>query len=179
MSRIGNKPLLLPDGVKIEQINNMITVTGKNGSSTINIPRELEVSISNNVLTVINKSSSKKSREMHGTIRRLIENAAKGAIENFSKKLELVGLGYRGQISGNQLTLQVGFTHPVILEIPTGISVSIDKNIITVEGASKHLVGQFCAKIRQIRKPEPYKGKGIRYFGEVIKLKQGKATKGA
>lgn len=179
MSRIGNKPLLLPAGITISVEGNILRVAGKNGESKLQIPRELAVHQHEGTVTVERRSLSRQARAMHGTIRRLLENAVKGCDEDFQKKLELVGLGYRSQVTDNQLTLQVGFTHPVVLEIPANIKISVEKNVITVSGIDKHAVGQFAAKIREVKKPEPYKGKGIRYVGEVVKLKQGKATKGA
>jgi len=179
MSKIGNKPLLIPEGVTISQEGEWANITGKNASSRVKIPRELTLQINENVLVVEKKSPSRHAREMHGTIRRLLENATKGATENFVKRLEMIGLGYRAQTTDTVLTLQVGFTHPVELSIPEGLKISIEKNVISIEGADKHSVGQFAAKIRATRKPEPYKGKGIRYQGEIVKLKEGKAAKGA
>lgn len=130
-------------------------------------------------MTVARLSDAKQYRALHGTVRNLLHNIITGVSTGFTKKLELVGIGYRAAIEGNDLVLQVGYTHPVRMTIPEGLQAKVEKNVITVTGADKQRLGQFCAEVRQVRKPEPYKGKGIRYQGEHVRMKQGKAMKAA
>lgn len=178
MSRIGIKPIQLGE-TRIEQAANIITVTGPKGSLTVPVPHGINVTQKDATLIVTRASDAKNYRALHGTIRALLQNAVTGVSEGFEKKLELVGIGFRSAMEGEKLVLQLGFTHPVIVEVPSDIQVRLEKNIIVVAGNSRHSVGQFAANLRALRKPDPYKGKGIRYQGEQVRMKQGKAVKAA
>ncbi|MEX0594796.1 MAG: 50S ribosomal protein L6 [Patescibacteria group bacterium] len=177
MSRIGIRPVEVANGVQIEIKHTEAIVRGANGEQTVQIPRGIKVAQKDNTLVVERTGNSKTHRALHGTVRALLNNAVVGVSSNFEKKLELIGIGYRASIEGTTLTLLVGFTHPVKMELPTGVKARVEKNVITVTGPDKQVVGQFCANVRAVRKPEPYKGKGIRYQGEHVRMKQGKAMK--
>lgn len=179
MSRIGIRPIMLPDGVQVETKPTEVVVRGQNGEQTVKLVHGIKVAQKNNQLTVNRVGDAKQYRAMHGTVRALLQNAVTGVSSQFEKKLELVGIGYRANVEGNQLNLQVGFTHPVKMEIPEGLSAKVEKNVIAISGTNKQVLGQFCANVRAVRKPEPYKGKGIRYQGEQVRMKQGKAVKAA
>lgn len=176
MSRIGKMPITIPSGVTVTaEAGNIVRVKGKQGELTEKIPSEVEISIEDGVLNVIRKADDKVSRAMHGLSRALIANMVTGVTEGFTKTLEVVGVGYRVQKSGNKIVLNVGYSHPV--EVPETKEIKLDvegTNIIKVSGISKQIVGQFAADVRDIRPPEPYKGKGIRYQGEQILRKVGK-----
>jgi large subunit ribosomal protein L6 len=177
MSRVGIRPINLPSGVQVEVKPTEVIVSGQNGQQIIALPHGIEVSQKGEMLVVNRLSDSQQRRALHGTVRANLNNAITGVSANFQKRLELIGIGYRAAVEGNSLSLQVGYTHPVKMEIPQGISVKIEKNVIVVTGPDKQQLGQFCTDIRAIRKPEPYKGKGIRYQGEHVRMKQGKAVK--
>lgn len=177
MSRIGIRPVEVTDGVGIELSPTALTAKGTLGEITVNLPHGVNVAQKENQLVVSRVSDLKLYRALHGTVRNLIQNAVTGVSSGFEKKLELVGIGYRAALEQDVLVLQVGYTHPVKLDVPVGLQVKIEKNVITVSGADKQRVGQFAAEIRSVREPEPYKGKGIRYQGEQIRMKQGKAMK--
>ncbi|MBI4948117.1 50S ribosomal protein L6 [Candidatus Berkelbacteria bacterium] len=179
MSRIGIKPIKLPEGVNLELSEIEMIVSGPKGKISVALPHGIKVTQKDNILSVTRLSESKIYRSLHGTVRSLIQNAVTGVFEGFEKKLELIGIGYRGALEGNKLVLQLGYTHPVEFVIPENIAVKVEKNIITVTGHDKHKIGQFASEIRAARKPEPYKGKGVRYVGELVRMKQGKAVKGA
>jgi large subunit ribosomal protein L6 len=174
MSRIGKKPIQIPEGVKVEIYQNKIRVEGPKGKLEKNIPSEIDVQIKEGMILVSPKSKTKKAKALWGTIRQIIYNMVEGVTKGFEKKLEIEGLGYRASVSGDELVLEVGFSHPVKIKKPEGINFSVEKNIITVSGIDKELVGQIAANIRRVRPPDPYKGKGIRYLGEVIRKKAGK-----
>jgi len=177
MSRIGVQPVLLPGGVTMTREGRALTLAGAKGQLALSLPEGVEVNQKGTLLQVTRNSDAKEHRALHGTIRSLLSNAVIGITEGFSKKLELVGIGYRSSIEGNKLVLQVGFTHPVEMTIPEGLEAKVEKNVITVTGIDRQRVGQFSAEIRDVRPPEPYKGKGIRYSGEKVRMKQGKAVK--
>jgi large subunit ribosomal protein L6 len=174
MSRIGKKPIQIPEGVQVEIHQNKIRVEGPKGKLEKNIPSEIDVQIKEGMILVSPKSKTKKAKALWGTIRQIIYNMVEGVTKGFEKKLEMEGLGYRASVSGDELVLEVGFSHPVKIKKPEGINFSVEKNIITVSGIDKELVGQIAANIRRVRPPDPYKGKGIRYLGEVIRKKAGK-----
>jgi len=175
MSRIGNRPLSIPEGVTVELKDNKIIVKGPKGELTDTVNKLIEIKIEDNILTTNRKNDSKKAREMHGTSNANVKNMFIGVTEGFSKGLEIVGVGYRFNVNSNKLAINAGFSHPVELVIPEGLTVeSISNTEILVKGISKFLVGEFAAKIREKRKPEPYKGKGIKYKGEHIRRKEGK-----
>lgn len=179
MSRVGIRPVKLPEGVNVEVKPTEIVVRGQNGEQIVGLVHGIRISQKNDQLVVERVNDAKQNRAMHGTVRALLQNAVTGVSSLFEKRLELVGIGYRANVEGNTLNLQVGFTHPVKMEIPQGLSAKVEKNVIVVTGANKQVLGQFCADVRQVRKPEPYKGKGIRYQGEQVRMKQGKAVKAA
>jgi large subunit ribosomal protein L6 len=174
MSKIGKKPILIPEGVKVEINQNKIKVEGPKGKLEKNIPSEVDVQIREGMILVSPRLKTKKNKTLWGTIRQIIYNMVEGVTKGFEKKLEIEGLGYRASLSGDELSLEVGFSHPVKIKKPEGINFSVEKNIITVSGIDKELVGQIAANIRKVRPPDPYKGKGIRYFGEAIRKKASK-----
>ncbi len=181
MSRIGRKPLYLPTAVTLEKVSNSLKFTGPKGTLESVIPEGINVEIKENVVTFTRDSDIPSARALHGLARRLAQNALDGVTEGFSKDLQLVGTGYRVSPHADGLSLSVGFSHPVIFKKVDGVTITTEgQDKIKVSGIDKQLVGQVAANIRDIRKPEPYKGKGIRYVDEVIIKKQGKtATKTA
>lgn len=181
MSRIGKKEITIPKGVDVKISDNVVIVKGPKGELRQKFPREVIIDIAGEVVKVrVLNPENKEHRSLWGLFQRLVLNMIIGVTEGYEKKLEMVGVGFKGISSEKKLTLNVGFSHPVVFEAPEGIEVSIDKNLmITVKGADKQLVGETAARIRKIKKPEPYKGKGIKYVGEVIRRKAGKAAKGA
>lgn len=181
MSRIGRAPIAVPSGVKIKQEGDNLLVEGPKGKLSIIIPEVLTVKLDAQKLLVEKKDPEDKLiKPLHGLYRALIANMVQGVVAGFSKELEIVGVGFRAQLSGKQLSLSVGFSHPVLVPIPEGITVEVPKpTTVIIKGFDKHLVGQFAANIRRIAPPEPYKGKGIKYAGEVIRRKAGKAATGS
>ena len=179
MSRIGKLPVNIPEGVKVEVKQGVIRVVGPKGELERVLPRTVLVKLKGDIIEVSSKGSSKAAKAIHGTIRAIISNMVVGTSTGWSKTLELVGTGYRASVSGNTLTLTVGYSHPVEIEAPDGITFAVEKSEITVEGIDKELVGQISATIRAVRPPEPYKGKGIRYKDEEVLRKAGKAAKAA
>jgi large subunit ribosomal protein L6 len=178
MSRIGNKPIDIPAGTKVEIKENEITVSGPKGTLKRIIRNEISLNLENNKLSVNRAGDDKIHRSLHGLTRTLISNMIEGVSKGFTKSLELVGVGYRCQLQGKKLIIQVGYSHPVEIEPPAGIEFSVEGvNKIHVKGIDKQLVGDVAAKIRSVRKPEPYKGKGIKYSTEVVRRKAGKSGK--
>ncbi len=178
MSRIGKKIVSLPSGVKAELKDLSLVVTGPKGSLAVLLHPKVLVNISEKEISVdVADKANKLERSLWGLMRSLIANAVAGVVSGFEKKLEINGVGYRGSISGDKMTLSLGFSHPVEVQIPKGISAAIDKNVITISGIDKQLVGEFAANIRGLKKPEPYKGKGIKYADETIRRKAGKVMK--
>ena len=175
MSRIGKRVLTIPENVNVNVNENKVTVKGPKGELSLDLIKTLKVNIEGNELTVEKLKNDKFTNQMHGTTNANIQNMIIGVSEGFKKGLEILGVGYRFAVSGNVLTIQAGYSHPVKLDIPTGISVNvISATEIEVSGADKILVGEFAANIRKVRQPEPYKGKGIRYKGEHVRHKEGK-----
>lgn len=176
MSRIGKLPVTIPSGVTVTlEEGNVVRVKSNKGELTEKIPSEIEVAIEDGVVNVKRSSDNKNDRAMHGLSRALIANMVTGVTEGFSKTLEVIGVGYRVQKSGNKLVVNVGYSHPVEVPEENGIKLDVEgTNIIKVSGVSKQVVGQIAAEIRGIRPPEPYKGKGIRYQGETVLRKVGK-----
>jgi large subunit ribosomal protein L6 len=178
MSKIGKQPITIPDDVQIKLENSLVKVTGPKGFLEQKVSSKLKVLINDKKLEVKRKSETRTARALHGLSRTLIANMIQGVTQGFSKSLELQGTGYRVSLEGKNLKLLVGFSHPVMVEPPENISFEVEDNkIIRVNGIDKQLVGQVAANIRTIRKPDPYKGKGVRYLGEVIKTKPGKSAK--
>lgn len=178
MSRTGRKPIAVPQGVEIKCEGNLITVKGPKGQLERNIHPDMIVKIEDNVITIERPSDNKEHKAMHGTTRSLIANMVEGVSTGYQKNLEIVGVGYRAQKQGNKLVLNMGYSHPVEIEPPAGIEIDVPAATkISVKGADKELVGEIAAKIRAVREPEPYKGKGIKYENERIRRKAGKTGK--
>lgn len=177
MSRKGNLPIPLPKGVEVKVANNEVTVKGPKGLLTQSIPETVSLDISDSQIAVSIDKTTENASAFHGLYRSLISNMVVGTSQGFEKKLEMIGVGYRAAVKGNSLDVQVGFSHPSLLPIPEGISVTVEKNTnICITGIDKQRVGQFAADIRSLRPPEPYQGKGIRYQGEYVRRKAGKAA---
>lgn len=178
MSRIGKKPITVPSGVKVALEKNVFKANGPQGTLELAVRPEVQVKIENSVVNVLADDGHKEGKALHGLTRTLIANMVKGVSEGFQKKLEIVGVGYKADVQGSMVNLALGYSHPVKYELPKGISASVEKQtLITIKGADKQVVGQVAADIRAFRKPEPYKGKGIKYADEVIRRKAGKAGK--
>ncbi|MEY4747630.1 MAG: hypothetical protein RLZZ416_679 [Candidatus Parcubacteria bacterium] len=179
MSRIGKNPIKIPAGTDVSVVSNEIIVKGKGGTLKRALHNAVTVSVQNGEVVVAPNGGSRISRALWGTYAAHVRNMLAGVNAPFVKKLQVEGIGYRAELAGKQLKLQIGFSHPIILEIPQGITTAVDKNVITVSGADKEQVGEFAARVRAQKKPEPYKGKGIRYEGEVVREKQGKKAAAA
>ncbi|MFC6648390.1 50S ribosomal protein L6 [Paenibacillus rhizoplanae] len=178
MSRIGRKPIAVPSGVDVTLDNTVITVKGPKGTLTRELHKDMKITVENNEITVVRPSDNKMHRSLHGTTRSVVNNMVSGVTEGFSKSLELVGVGYRASKSGDKIVLNVGYSHPVEITPEAGIEFDVPANTkIIVRGIDKERVGAYAAKIRSVREPEPYKGKGIKYEGERIIRKEGKAGK--
>lgn len=178
MSRIGRKPIAVPSGVDVTMNNAVITVKGPKGTLTRELHKDMKITVENNEITVVRPSDNKLHRSLHGTTRSVVSNMVSGVTEGFSKSLELVGVGYRASKSGDKVVLNVGYSHPVEITPEAGIEFEVPANTkIIVKGIDKERVGAYAAKIRSVREPEPYKGKGIKYEGERIIRKEGKAGK--
>lgn len=176
MSRVGKKIISIPQGVKINIQNSCISVEGQKGKLKMDIPENITLLIEKETLIVKRATDEKVTRSLHGTVRALIQNMITGVSQGFKKDLDIVGVGFKAQMKGKNLLINVGFSHPVEMIVPAELKVSAPSQIrITIEGVDKQLVGEFTAKVRDIFKPEPYKGKGIRYAGEVVRKKLGKA----
>lgn len=177
MSRIGKKPIKVTAGVKINYQKPLLEVSGKGGSLSRTLPASIALEINGDEIQVKNISDDPNLKNLYGLSRTLVSNMVKGCSEGYVRQLELQGVGYRAQAQGNKLNLQVGYSHPVEFLLPAGISAAVDANTkITLKGADKDLLGITASRLRKVRPPEPYKGKGIRYAGEVITLKQGKTA---
>ena len=175
MSRIAKAPIELPQGVEFNQEGNVVTIKGGKGTLSLELNNEVELSHADNRLQVAPRSGSRFSTAMAGTTRALLANMATGVTEGFERKLELVGVGYRAQAQGGKLNLTLGFSHPVVYEVPEGISVETPSQTeVVIKGTDKQQVGQVAAEIRRFRPPEPYKGKGVRYADERVMLKEAK-----
>ena len=175
MSRIGNRELKVPANVTVEVNDNVVTVKGPKGELSYTFNSDLTVKVEEGSVTIERSNDSKKVKEMHGTTNALISNMIEGVSNGFSKGLEIVGVGYSFNVKGKTLVIKAGYSHPVEVAIPEGLEVeSVSNTEINVKGISKELVGEFAANVRKVRKPEPYKGKGIRYKGEYVRRKEGK-----
>lgn len=178
MSRIGRLPISVPAGVEVKIDGNLVAVKGSKGELTHEVAAPIEVTLEDGVLTVTRPNDERASRSLHGLTRTLIQNMIIGVTEGYSKKLEIVGTGYRVTAKGSDLEFALGYSHPITVEAPEGISFTVEgANKLTISGISKQQVGQVAANIRGLRKPDPYKGKGVRYEGEQIRRKVGKAGK--
>ncbi len=175
MSRVGQSPVVVPDGVSLEILNGIVTAKGKLGEQSFPISGEVNVAIEENIVTVSPKNMTKRSRSMWGTTRASINNMLTGVNEGFTIDLEINGVGYRAAVEGKDLVLSLGFSHPVRYPIPDGITMKCERpTAISIHGADKQKVGQLAAEIRAYRPPEPFKGKGIKYASENIRRKEGK-----
>jgi len=178
VSRIGNKTVIIPAGVEITQDGSKITVKGPKGELTRVFPSEITMNMEGNEVTFTRPNDSKQNRTLHGTARANFNNMVVGVSEGFEKALELIGVGYRAQLQGQKLVLNVGYSHPVEFNMPEGITIEVPSNTqVVIKGANKEHVGELAANIRGVRPPEPYKGKGIRYVGEYVRRKEGKTGK--
>lgn len=175
MSRIGKAPIPIPEKVEVNLNNNFLTCKGPKGELKRQLNQEMKVQIENGEILITRPSDSKSHRALHGLTRSLVANMIEGVDSGFSKKLEIVGVGYKAEMNGNNLLLTIGYSHPIVVNFPDTIQATVAApNEIVIEGSDKELVGMIAAKIRSFRKPEPYKGKGIRYAGEFVRRKAGK-----
>ena len=180
MSRIGKRPIAIPQGVTVECAQGVVRVKGPKGTLHEPLPRGIGMAVESGQVRFTRPDDTTKTRALHGLARALVANMVRGVVEPFAKELEIQGVGYRADVSGKTLNLQLGFSHPIAVPVPDGLKVSVDRNVvIRVEGIDRHQVGQFAADLRELRPPEPYKGKGIRYVGEHVRRKVGKAAAGA
>ena len=178
MSRIGNKVITIPAGVEVNINDNFATVKGPKGELKQQFDKDMTFNIEGNEITVVRPSDSKRHRTVHGTTRAILANMIEGVSAGFKKELELIGVGYRAQMQGKKLVLSVGYSHPVEFEEIEGIKLGVEGNTkVSIEGINKEVVGQYAAKVRAVRPPDPYKGKGIRYVGEYVRRKEGKTGK--
>ena len=177
MSRIGNKVVVIPEGVTVTQDGNNVTVKGPKGELTRTFSADIKMNIEGNEVTFTRPNDSKEMKTIHGTTRANFNNMVVGVSEGFQKALELIGVGYRAQLQGSKLVLNVGYSHPVEITPPAGVTVEVPANTqVIVKGANKEEVGELAANIRGTRPPEPYKGKGIRYKDEAVRRKEGKTA---
>ena len=178
MSRLGKKPITIPNGVTVKAVDGVVSVKGPKSELKMTMHPDVKVEVAGNAVNVtVAHPEEKFDRSLWGLSHKLIINMLSGVTAGFSKQLELIGVGFKVAVAGSKLNLDLGFSHPVVYELPKGIEAKIEKNTVTISGADKQLVGQVAAQIRKLRKPEPYKGKGIRYVGEVVRQKAGKAAK--
>ena len=176
MSRIGKEPIPIPDAAKVSLSDRVFTAEGPKGKVSQSVVDGIRVAIEDGSVTVTRRDDSNAQKALHGLMRVLLANAIQGVTQGFSKQLEINGVGYRAEVKGKEVHFALGYSHPVIFAVPDDIEIEVDKNNkITVQGADKQRVGQTAAEIRALRKPEPYKGKGIKYVDEVIRRKAGKA----
>lgn len=179
MSRIGKLPIEIPSGVEVKFANGILTVKGPKGELTQTIDPLVKLEIADNQITVVPQAETKEARSFHGLYRSLTANMVEGVTKGYQKRLEINGVGYRAQVQGKKIVLNLGFSHPIEYQVPEGITAEIDKeknNVIIISGIDKQQVGQTAAEIRAFRKPEPYKGKGVKYEDEYIRRKAGKAA---
>ena len=179
MSRVGKDPIEVPEGVDVKLQGNLVTIKGPKGELKWNFREEMKVSLKDKVVTVERNSESNLDRSLHGTTRSIIANMITGTSSGFKRDLEISGVGYRAQVQGQKITFTLGYSHPVEFNLPDGITAEVDKKqtSLTLHGIDKHLIGQVAANIRMLRKPNAYKGKGIKYAEERLKLKVGKSGK--
>lgn len=177
-SKIGQQPILLPEGVSVVEESGVIQVSGPKAKLSIPLPSQIKLEIKNNTLSLISRSNSKLDKSVYGSTRAHLANLVSGVVTPWVKNLEINGTGYKFNVSGNKLTVTAGYINPVILDIPEQVTAqTTEETKLSLSSADKQILGQFASNIRKIKKPEPYKGKGIRYAGEFIKLKAGKAAK--
>ena len=175
MSRIGKLPVSVPAGVEVKIDADVIDVKGPNGHVSTPVCGMLDYEMKDGAITLTRKDDSRESNAQHGLRRTLLNNCILGVTQGFKKSLEVVGVGYRVGVKGSTIELQVGYSHPVLLDVPEGIKATVEGNVLTLAGADKEAIGEFAARIRRVRQPEPYKGKGIKYTTETIRRKVGKS----
>ena len=177
MSRIGKLPITLPKGVTVKVDDGTVVIQGPKGSDRHRVPAPIAVAVSDGVVQCTRADDSNATRALHGLVRKLIANSVTGVSTGFSRALEIVGVGYRAEVKGKALQLSLGYSHPIVYQLPDGIDAKVDRQVlVTIEGNNKQLLGEVCAQIRALRPPEPYKGKGIKYANEHIRRKAGKAA---
>lgn len=177
MSRIGKLPVMIPTGVKVAIDSNALRLEGPKGKLQTEIPEGVDVKVEGNVLRVERQAEDRKARALHGLTRKLIANMTQGVSQGFTRVLDINGVGYRAEVKGHEIHMTLGYSHPVVFPLPVGITAAVERQvIITLSGADRQVLGETAAKIRSLRPPEPYKGKGIKYREEVIKRKAGKAV---
>ncbi len=175
MSRIGRKPILIPQGVKIQVSEGRVSAEGPKGKLAQPVPAGLTAAVENNQIVITRSGDDRKVRALHGLARALVANMVTGVKDGFERKLDIVGIGYRAQLQGRTIQLALGYSHPVLFPLPEGVTAEIDKQTaITLRGPDKAILGETAARLRRLRKPDPYKGKGIKYADEVIRRKVGK-----
>ena len=180
MSRIGKLPITIPTGVTVDVKDRVITVTGPKGTLTFTHHERATVAITDGIITVtVRQPNNQNDRALWGLTRVLVANMIVGVTAGYEKKLEINGVGFKAQVNGDKLTLNLGFSHPIDFAIPAGLKITVEKNVVSISGIDKQLVGETAATIRAMKKPEPYKGKGIKYSDEVIRRKAGKVVKAA
>lgn len=177
MSRVGKEPIVLPKGIEASVSEGVLTVKGSKESKTLDTMDRVNIEVTDGKIVFTLKGETKQDRAFWGTYRALANNIVVGLDKGFEKKLEINGVGYRAAVNGNKLEMALGYSHPVIFDIPKGIEMSVDKNVISIKGADRQQVGQVAAVIREFRPPEPYKGKGVKYVDETIRRKAGKTSK--
>ena len=174
MSRVGRKPVVIPSGVTVTLKDDNLTVKGPKGELKRQLPPLVTVKVEKGQVTVQRENDDPVTRARHGLVRALIQNMVEGVTKGFERRLEINGVGYRAEAQGDKLNMSLGFSHPVVFQLPKGVTAKVEKNVIVLSGVDKELVGHSAAKVRQFRPPEPYKGKGIKYAEEHIKRKVGK-----
>jgi large subunit ribosomal protein L6 len=176
MSRIGRRPVAIPSGVSVEQVDGEIRVKGPKGALAVPVPPSVTLEVEGGNVRFARADDRKPSRAYHGLARATVANMVRGVTEGFTRELQIEGVGYRAEVSGKKLTLALGFSHPVVMEVPEGLTVALEgQNKVRITGIDREQVGQFASEIRGLRPPEPYKGKGVRYSDERIRRKVGKA----
>ena len=175
MSRLGKQPIVLPKGVEVKLGEDMVEVKGPKGTLQTPMSSLLNYELTEGLLTITRKDDSRESNAQHGLRRTLVANCVEGVSKGFSKTLEVIGVGFKVAVKGNIVDLSVGFSHPVLIELPKGLEAKAEGTKLTISGIDKELVGEYAARIRRVRKPEPYKGKGIKYDNEIIRRKAGKS----
>lgn len=175
MSRIGNRKIIIPEGVEVTQNENIVSVTGPKGELSMELAKVITMTVDGNIITLNKTVDTKEANMLHGTMNANLTNMIKGVKEGFSKGLEIIGVGYKFNVKGDTLVINAGYSHPVEMKVPTGLKVEAVSNTeITISGSDKILLGEFAANVRKVREPEPYKGKGIRYKDEYVRRKEGK-----
>jgi large subunit ribosomal protein L6 len=174
MSRIGKKPVTVPTGVTVNLANGQLAVKGPKGELKRPVPGLVTLKVEKAAVTITRENDEPATRARHGLVRALVNNMVEGVTKGFERKLEINGVGYKAEVAGDKLTMALGYSHPVVFQLPKGVGAKVDKNIIILSGIDRELLGQTAAKVRSFRPPEPYKGKGVKYLEEHIKRKVGK-----